>query len=243
MDGSMHNIRIMRNMLINSASHPMSTRPSVGGPIYFIRNIVYHAPGGSTRLTAGSPGVFFYNNTILTETSGGSASNVHWRNNLMLPENAAVPIFSVNTYTNYSSSDYNGFGLKPGAPTAFQWNSPPFTIAVADTRTPAGEALTHRKYATLEDYACETKQDQHSLALGYDTFVNVPKLDANNFAARPAAAQGRRSRLPAEARIGSRRSRHAASDDYRRVLGHGARSRGARTRTARAGLRSLIPDP
>ena len=65
MDGSMHNIRVMRNMLINSASHPMSTQPSTGGPVYFIRNIAYHAPGGSTRLTAGSPGVFFYNNTIL----------------------------------------------------------------------------------------------------------------------------------------------------------------------------------
>ena len=72
MDGSMHNIRVMRNMLINSASHPMSTQPSVGGPIYFIRNIVYHAPGGSTRLTTGSPGVLFYNNTILTETAAGS---------------------------------------------------------------------------------------------------------------------------------------------------------------------------
>ena len=32
MDGSMHNIRVMRNMLINSASHPMSTQPSTGGP-------------------------------------------------------------------------------------------------------------------------------------------------------------------------------------------------------------------
>ena len=33
--------------------------------------------------------MFFYNNTILTETSAGSSSNVHWRNNLMLPQNAA----------------------------------------------------------------------------------------------------------------------------------------------------------
>ena len=63
MDGSMHNIRVMRNVLINSASHPMSTQPSVGGPIYWIRNIVYHAPGGSTRMTAGSPGVLFFHNT------------------------------------------------------------------------------------------------------------------------------------------------------------------------------------
>ena len=71
MDGSMHNIRLMRNVLINSASHPMSTQPSVGGPIYWIRNIVYHAPGGSTRMTAGSPGVIFYHNTVTTETSAG----------------------------------------------------------------------------------------------------------------------------------------------------------------------------
>ena len=69
MDGSMHNIRVMRNVMINSASHPMSTQPSVGGPIYWIRNIVYHAPGGSTRMTAGSPGVLFYHNTVTTETS------------------------------------------------------------------------------------------------------------------------------------------------------------------------------
>ena len=30
---------------------------------------------------------------------------MHWRNNLMLGENSAPAIFSVNTNTNYSSSD------------------------------------------------------------------------------------------------------------------------------------------
>lgn len=180
MDGSMHNIRIMRNMLINSASHPMSTQPSVGGPIYFIRNIVYHAPGGSTRLTAGSPGVFFYNNTVLTETSGGSAANVHWRNNLMLPSNAAGPIFSINTYTNYSTSDYNGFGLKPGVQPAFQWNSPQYGVAAVDSKVPPAEALVPRKYATLQEYAADTKQDQHSVLVDYTVFVKVPQLDAKD---------------------------------------------------------------
>ena len=67
-DGSMHNVRVMRNMMINSASHPFCNQPAIGGPIYWIRNIAYHAPGGSTRLTNGSAGVLFYNNTILTET-------------------------------------------------------------------------------------------------------------------------------------------------------------------------------
>ena len=70
-DGSLHNIRVMRNMMVNSASHPMCNQPAGGGPVYWIRNIIYHAPGGSTRMTSGAAGVLFYNNTILTETAGG----------------------------------------------------------------------------------------------------------------------------------------------------------------------------
>ena len=127
-DGSMHNVRVMRNMMVNSASHPFCNQPAIGGPVYWIRNIAYHAPGGSTRLSNGSAGVLFYNNTILTETSAGSSANVHWRNNLMLGENSAPAIFSVNTNTNYSSSDYNGFRPNPGAAFSFQWNSPPSNI-------------------------------------------------------------------------------------------------------------------
>jgi hypothetical protein len=76
-DGSMHNVRVMRNMMVNSASHPFCNQPAIGGPVYWIRNIAYHAPGGSTRMTNGSAGVLFYNNTILTETAAGSSANMH----------------------------------------------------------------------------------------------------------------------------------------------------------------------
>ena len=181
MDGSMHNIRVMRNMLINSASHPMSTQPSVGGPIYFIRNIVYHAPGGSTRLTAGSPGVFFYDNTILTETGGAASSNVHWRNNLMLGQNALAAIFSVNTNTNYSSSDYNGFRPNPGND-AFNWNSPPSDVGMIPADGSSSAKIVTRKFATLDAYVQATKQDQHSVLVDYDIFMNVKKLDAKDLA-------------------------------------------------------------
>ena len=181
MDGSMHNIRVMRNMLINSASHPMSTQPSTGGPIYFIRNVVYHAPGGSTRATAGSPGVFYYNNTITTETSAGSTANVHWRNNLMLGQNAAASLFSVNTLTSYSSSDYNGFRPNPGSE-SFQWNSPPAGVEKMRLEASGPPKLEARKFATLADYAQATGQDRHSVLVDYDIFVNVPKLDAKDLA-------------------------------------------------------------
>jgi hypothetical protein len=186
-DGSMHNVRVMRNMMLNSASHPFCNQPALGGPIYWIRNIAYHAPFGSTRMTTGSAGVLFYNNTILTETAAGSSANVHWRNNLLLGEGSAPAIFSVNTNTNYSSSDYNGFRLNPGAEYSFQWNSPPSNIAAdynglltATGRGQANPALEVRRFTTLEEYSRTTKQDQHSVAVDYDIFVNVPKLDARD---------------------------------------------------------------
>ena len=88
-DGGMHNIRVMRNLFINHASHAFCNQPALGGPVYWIRNIAYNLPGGSTRLTNGSAGAVFYNNTILSETQAALASNVHWRNNLILGQNAA----------------------------------------------------------------------------------------------------------------------------------------------------------
>jgi hypothetical protein len=110
--------------------------------------------------------VLFYNNTILTETSAGSSANVHWRNNLMLGENAAPAIFSVNTSTNYSSSDYNGFRPNSGAPFSFEWNSP----------------RSKARFPTLADYSRNTQQDLHSVAVDYDVFVNVPRLDRSDLA-------------------------------------------------------------
>lgn len=188
-DGSMHNVRVMRNMILNSASHPFCNQPSIGGPVYWIRNIAYHAPGGSTRMTNGAPGVLFYNNTILTETSAGSSANVHWRNNLMLGENSTPAIFSVNTNTNYSSSDYNGFRPNPGAPFSFQWNSPPWNVSADYSGLLAGTArsgpgpLQSRQFATLAEYRSATHQDEHSVEVTYDVFINVPALDAKDLKA------------------------------------------------------------
>jgi hypothetical protein len=198
MDGSMHNVRVMRNMLINSASHPMSTQPSGGGPIYFIRNIVFHAPGGSTRITNGSPGVLFYNNTVLTETSAGAGANLHWRNNLMLGTNATPTLFNVNSNTSYSSSDYNGFSVyvgsrgsssssgsnsssgstgstgSPDEAFAFAWNIPPRGTDRLGADAPK---LEQRRYKTFEEYVKGSGQDAHSVLVDYDIFMKVPRLN------------------------------------------------------------------
>jgi hypothetical protein len=177
-DGSMHNIRVMRNMLINHASHALCNQPTLGGPVYWIRNIAYHLPGGSTRLTNGAAGAIFYNNTILSETTAAGSSNVHWRNNLMLGENSAPAILSVTTFTSYTSSDYNGFRLNPGAEPAFQWAAPA-RGAQADFPGPNHiPAMETRLFKSLAEYSQATGQDRNSILVDYDIFMNVPRLDA-----------------------------------------------------------------
>jgi hypothetical protein len=150
-DGSMHNIRVMRNMLISSASHPMSTQPSTGGPVYFIRNIAYHAPGGSTRLTAGSP--VFSTTTRSSWTSAGASSNVLAQQPDAGLERAAGAL-QRNTNTNYSSSDYNGLA----APSRSSGTRRP---SMCRRSSPMAEArqLEVRKFAPLEAYAQATKRD------------------------------------------------------------------------------------
>ena len=149
-DGSMHNVRVMRNMMINSASHAFCNQPAIGGPVYWIRNIAYHMPGGSTRLTGGSAGVIFYNNTDPVGDAGaGRVERPLARTTCFSARTRRRRFSAINTYTNYTSSDYNGFRPNPGAPYSFAWNSPPW--ATAADYSPlmrgrgAGPAPRHRR--------------------------------------------------------------------------------------------------
>jgi hypothetical protein len=179
-DGSMHNIRVLRNMFINHASHAFCNQPTLGGPVYWIRNIAYHLPAGSTRLTNGAAGVLFYNNTILSETFAAGTSNTHWRNNLILGEDALPAIFNVTTFTQYTSSDYNGFRPNPGVAASFRWSAPPAGVVADYNRLGHMAELQAREFATLEEFARATGQDRNSVLVDYDVFANVPKLDAQD---------------------------------------------------------------
>jgi hypothetical protein len=222
-DGSMHNIRIMRNMLINHASHAFCNQPTLGGPVYWIRNIAYNLPGGSTRLTNGAAGAIFYNNTILSETTVQGASNIHWRNNLMLGQNSAPAIFNVNTFTSYTSSDYNGFRVNPGAKMSFQWSAPPSGTTADFTGPNRTATLQSRSFGTLAEYAKATGQDAHSVAVDYDVFVNVRRLDAQD--------------VPTVQKL------YKASDfDFRLKAGSAAVDRGIALPTVTDGFAGTAPD-
>ena len=239
-DGGMHNIRVMRNLFINHASHAFCNQPALGGPVYWIRNIAYNLPGGSTRLTNGSAGAVFYNNTILSETQAALASNVHWRNNLILGQNAAPAIFNVTTMTNYSSSDYNAFRPNPGVAASFHWNAPPPSTLADMTGPGRAAALQNHEYRTLADYSKASGQDQHSLTVDYDIFVNVRRLDAQDASTVQNIYRADEFDFRLEAGRGAGGPGRGAADRDRRIHRPRARHRRARGGAAAAALRPAV---
>ena len=180
-DGAMHNIRIFNNRCFNAATGAMSPQPVLGGPVYFFRNVVYNGVYGPLKIHGNPSGILVYQNTYVGEIAQLSpASNLHFRNNLILGQSTRPAVFAIDTMTNYSSSDYNGFYANPDSAIAFQWNSPPFGMLTDYF----GDRVV-REYGTLAEYAAATGQDRHSREIDYSIFRNAPKPD---FADPTAAA-------------------------------------------------------
>jgi hypothetical protein len=174
-DGGARNIRVFRNRCFDSAAGALSVQPVFGGPVYFYQNLIYNAPTGSLKYIEGSSGILTYNNTIIGEGRAGPASNQQFRNNLILAQGAFDPVFAVTTYTNYSSSDYNGFRPNPSKADSFEWNSPAFGVGAA-----FGQPTVERRYGSLQEYREATGQERHSVLVDYDLFANVPKPDPSD---------------------------------------------------------------
>jgi hypothetical protein len=186
-DGGAHNIRIFRNRCFNHGHRALSVQPMFGGPVYFIRNVVYHAPeGGAVKFTASSAGIVVYHNTLIAPVKPMllAASNVHYRNNLILGKSETLETFAVETNTNYSSSDYNGFRPNEGAEFSFEWSTPPLTMRANFPGEPGtlstqqqsqfeAKYRERRRFKTLKEYAQASGQDAHSVEVDYDVFVAV----------------------------------------------------------------------
>jgi hypothetical protein len=141
------------------------------------------------KLTASSAGVLVYQNTIIGDnTAWGPISNLHYRNNLILAQGAVPewsprpytttpPVHQVDTYTSYSSSDYNGFRPTPNATVSFTWIGPGEGNVTDYTNNRKVQT-----FRTLEEYSKATGQDTHSILVDYSDFVRVVMPDRSNIA-------------------------------------------------------------
>jgi len=174
LDGGVHNVRAFDNRCFNAAVWGYSTQPIFGGPAYIFRNVMFNGAGsGALKLLDNPAGVLIYQNTFFGPAGSlGPLSNVHFRNNLIVADGWKEPLFNVRTFTNYSSSDFNGFGPDSAVQNNFGWTSP-------DPGKPADykSQLIARSFATLADYQSATSQDRHSVTVGLSDFIKVTPVN------------------------------------------------------------------
>src|SRR5579862_9186705 len=176
-DGGAHNIRVFRNRCFNSAGGALSAQPIFGGPLYFYQNLMYDTTtGGPLKLVDTPAGVLLYQNTLIGQTRYfGPASNVHFRNNLLLSDGWGGATLALRTFTGYSSSDHNGFRLNPGSEVAFEWDTP----AAGRVVDYSGMLETHR-FKSLKEFQRATGQDLHSTLIGFEVFKKVSGPDKSD---------------------------------------------------------------
>ncbi len=173
-DGGMHNIRIFENRGFNAYHAGLSAQPLFGGPVYFIRNILYHIPSVSLKFMIRPAGILAYHNTFCAETGIYAFSNGHFRNNLFLGHDDERPAFSGTTFTSYTTLDYNGYRNKKNKGPAYQW------------AYPESEELNHAdkselpvfKFKDLSQFSEKTGYEIHGIETDYTIFEHVPIPDA-----------------------------------------------------------------
>ena len=142
-----------------------------------------------------------YHNTFIAPVKPMllAASNVHYRNNLILGKSETLETFAVETNTNYSSSDYNGFRPNEGAEFSFEWSSPPMSMR-ANFPGEAGHASTQQQSAARSQ-ARERRR--------FKTLEGIQRRDRSGRAQRAGrlrrVREGRGRRVPIRARSTSRR--------------------------------------
>ena len=164
-DGGAHNIRVFQNRGVNAAHNGYSSQPVFGGPVYFIRNILYQVPAGDPfKFSAAPAGILAYHNTMIGEQASKSTySNVHFRNNLFLGKD--IPNRGIMTWanaTNDYSSDYNGYRPNRNVAAQYSWLAP-------------GADL--RSFSTLAEFQKAVGQEAHGIEVDFDVFENLAPPD------------------------------------------------------------------
>ncbi len=138
-------------------------------------------------------------------------SNVHFINNLFVSHGGqgSTRGFGVTTYTNYSSSDYNGFYIADSFDEKFNWTSPPDGVVADYEHSPVA-----RSFDSLRDYAAATGQDTHSVLFAPGDFVSFEMPDDSDKSRMYPPEQ---YDPQTEARFGGYRQRHGPTEHHRRL--------------------------
>ena len=246
----MHNIRVMRNMMVNSASHPLCNQPAVGGPVYWIRNIVVQRAGRLDAHDERRGGrLLLQQHDRHARRPAGSSANVHWREQPHARRELGAGDLQRHHQHQLQLVGLQRLPSEPGRRRTRSSGTRRRGPAAADDSATAnprdGTPLeTRRVRHAAPSTRPRRASDRHSVLVDYDVFVNVPKLDAQDRQTVQRVYKARRLDFRLKAGIGRRRQGRRDSERHRRVRRAGAGSRRARSRPAAAELRpSMRHDP
>jgi hypothetical protein len=174
-DGGVHNVRVYNNRGVNAAHGGYSAQPVFGGPVYFIRNLLYHVPTGvAFKFSAKPAGLFVWHNTIIGEqVTRDPSSNMHFRNNLFLGRD--TPNRGIMTWANATdtySSDHNGYRPNAGVAAQYSWLGPG-----PGERWYEPQKEQWRAFATLAELRAATGQEAHGIEVDFDIFERMTPPD------------------------------------------------------------------
>jgi hypothetical protein len=186
---------VFNNRGVNAAHGGYSAQPVFGGPIYFIRNILYHVPSGvAFKFSAKPAGLFVYHNTIIGEhLIGDPSANMHFRNNLYLGRDTpGRGILRLANATGDFSTDYNGYRPNKDVKVQYVFLGPKSGQRIYEPSP--GDWQT---FATLSEFKKATGQEAHSFEVDFDIFEKLAPPDPDkrhavyhamdlNFALKPA---------------------------------------------------------
>ena len=174
-DGGVHNVRVFNNRGVNAAHGGYSAQPVFGGPVYFIRNLLYHVPSGvAFKFSAKPAGLFVYHNTIIGEhIVGDPSANMHFRNNLFLGRDTpGRGILRLANATDDFSTDYNGYRPNKNVKEQYVFLGPKKGQRLYEP------AIDHwQSFATLSDFRAATGQEAHSVEVDFDIFERMTPPD------------------------------------------------------------------
>jgi len=174
-DGGVHNVRVFNNRGVNAGQGGYSSQPVFGGPVYFIRNLLYHVSSGvAFKFSAKPAGLFVYHNTIIGEQIiRDPSSNMNYRNNLFLGRD--TPDRGIMTWANATdaySSDYNGFRPNKNVAAQYVWLGPK-----AGQRLYEPKPEDWKTFATLAEFRAATGQEAHGVEVDFDIFEKMVPAD------------------------------------------------------------------
>jgi hypothetical protein len=159
-DACLHNIRVFENRIINIHTG-LSAQPHLGGPLYFIRNVIYNATYAPFKLHNYPSGLVLYHNTAVSARQALEAWPPYWqnatfRNNLFL----GTGRYTVETGSPHPSTtlDYDGYGKTSNPERFIAWSSD-------------GKKFGH--YRTLEEFHRATGHEAHGIMIDYNIFVKA----------------------------------------------------------------------